>query len=184
MSDLTDNEFYPSAERIWLCIRFNNAGEYCDITLKIMIMLQNVCENCIRIFEEEKHRQLRMFVILWEKVKETGILIAKPKREKPKTVHTPKNIAVVAESMYAAPSTSIHCRSQQLNILQTSLRWILHKDLGITPYKVQLVQELKPNDHPMRFRFSKWACDRLIEDAGFGKKSSFQMKLILILAGM
>ena len=42
MSDLTDNYFYPSAERIWLCIRLNNAGKHCDITLKIMVMLQNV----------------------------------------------------------------------------------------------------------------------------------------------
>ena len=31
MSDLTDNEFYPFAERIWLCIRFNKAGKWaCD----------------------------------------------------------------------------------------------------------------------------------------------------------
>ena len=31
MSDLTDNQFYPSAERLWLCIRFNNAGKWpCD----------------------------------------------------------------------------------------------------------------------------------------------------------
>ena len=44
------------------------------------------------------------------------------------------------------------------------------KDLGMTPYKVQLVQELKPIDHPMSFRFAKWACDRLTEDADFGKK--------------
>ena len=34
-------------------------------------------------------------------------------------------------------------------------------------------------------RFAKWACGRLTEDADFGKKeSSFQIKLILILAGM
>ena len=34
-------------------------------------------------------------------------------------------------------------------------------------------------------RFAKWACDRLTEDADYDKKeSSFQMKLILILAGM
>ena len=38
------------------------------------------------------------------------------------------------------------------------------------PYKVQLAQELKPVHHPMRFRFTKWACDRLTEDADFGKK--------------
>ena len=68
-------------------------------------MLQNVCENCIRILEEEKHRQLRMFVILWKKVKETGINIDKAKREKPKTVRTPENIAAMAESVCEAPST-------------------------------------------------------------------------------
>ena len=55
----------------------------------------------------------------------------------------------------------------------------------MTPYKVQLVQELKPIDHSIRFHFAKCACDRLTEDADFGRtKSSFQMRLILILAGM
>ena len=62
---------------------------------------------------------------LVKKIKEAGILIDKPKREKPKTVPTPDNIAVVAESVReAAPSTSIHRRSQQLNISETSLRRI------------------------------------------------------------
>ena len=99
-------------------------------------------------------------------------------------MRTPDNIAAVAENVCEAPSTSIHRRSQQLNVSETSLRRILHKDLGMTPYKVQLAQELKPIDHPMRFRFAKWACDRLIEDADFGKKLSFQMKFVLSLAGM
>ena len=63
------SDFYPYAERIWLCIRLNKAGKYCDITLKIMVMLQNVFENCVRIVEEEKHCQLRMLVILWKKWK-------------------------------------------------------------------------------------------------------------------
>ena len=43
ISDLTDNDFYPSAERIWLYIHLKNAEKYCDITLKIIVMLQNVC---------------------------------------------------------------------------------------------------------------------------------------------
>ena len=31
MSVLADNQFYASAERIWLCIRWNNAGKWaCD----------------------------------------------------------------------------------------------------------------------------------------------------------
>ena len=73
---------------------------------------------------------------LVKKVKETGILIDKLKLEKPKTVRTPENIAAVKESVCEAPSTSIHRGSQELNISETSLRRILRKDLGITPYKV------------------------------------------------
>ena len=86
-------------------------------------------------------------------MKETGILIDKPKREKPKRIA--ENISAGAESMCEAPSTSIHRHSQQLNILEPSLKRILRKDLGMVPYKVKLVQELKPTDHPMRFGFAK-----------------------------
>ena len=43
---------------------------------------------------------------LAKKVKDTGILIYKPKREKPKTVRSPEIIAAMAESVSEAPSTS------------------------------------------------------------------------------
>ena len=101
-------------------------------------------------------------------MKETGILIDKPKRKKLKTVRTAENIAAVSESVREAPSTSIHRRSQQLNISKTSLRRILHKDLS----EVWLFQELKPINYPMCFCFAKWACDRLREDAYFDKKKN------------
>ena len=83
-------------------------------------------------------------------------------------MRTSENIATVAESVSEAPSTLIHHRSQQFNISETSLRRILHKDLGMTPYKVQLVE---PIDHSIRFLFAKWTCHRLTEDANFGKKN-------------
>ena len=125
------------------------------------------------------------FRYLVKKVKETGILIDKPKREKPKTVRTPENIAAVEENVCEAPSTSIQLRSQQLNISETSLRRILHKDLGMTPYKVQLIQELKPIDHSKRFCFAQVGLRSTCRRYRFWqKKSSFQMKLILIMAGM
>lgn len=38
-------------------------------------------------------------------------------------------------------------RAQQVNISGRSLRRILHDDLGLRAYKVQLTQELLPNDH-------------------------------------
>ena len=122
---------------------------------------------------------------LIKEVEETGILIDKPKHEKPKTVRTPENIAAVAKSMREEPLTSIYRRSQQLNLSETLLRRTLHKDLGMTPNKVQLIQELKLIGHPIRCCFAKWTCDRLIADADFSKqKSSLQTKIILILAGM
>ena len=63
----------------------------------------------------------------------------KPKREKPKTVRAPENIGAVTESVCEALSISIHRRSQQLKISKTLFRRILHKDHGMTTYKVQLV---------------------------------------------
>ena len=56
---------------------------------------------------------------LVKKVKETGILINKPKLEKSKAVRTLENIAAGTESICEAQSTSIHRRSQQLNISET-----------------------------------------------------------------
>ena len=61
------------------------------------------------------------------------------------------------------------------------MRRILH--FGVTPYKVKLVQRLKPIDHPMRFRFAKLACDRLTEDADFGKKIIFSDEAHFDLGG-
>ena len=85
-------------------------------------------------------------------------------------MRTFENIAAVAESVHEVLSTSIHRRSQQLNISEKKLRRILHKNLRMTPYaKVHFFQELKPIDHPMRFRFAKWAGDRL---ADFNKKKN------------
>ena len=96
----------------------------------------NVAE-CVRKLRTDFERREALSApyvrYLVQKVKETG----KPKREKPKTVRTPETIAAVAESVCEAPPTSIHRRSQQLNISETSLRRIFHKNLDMTPDKVQ-----------------------------------------------
>ena len=47
-------------------------------------------------FERREAPSAPYFHYFVKKVKETGILIDKTKREKPKTVRTPKNIAAVA----------------------------------------------------------------------------------------
>ena len=133
-----------------------------------MVML---CAKIAHGFWKKRSTVISVCSLSCEKSEKTGILIDKPKSEKPKTVCKPENTAAVAESVCEAPSTSIHRRSQQFNLSETSLRRILHKDLGMMSYKVQLVQELKLIDHPMRFCFAKSACDRLAEDGILPKKN-------------
>ncbi|KAJ8944957.1 hypothetical protein NQ318_013105 [Aromia moschata] len=69
-------------------------------------------------------------------------------------VRTAEIIAAVAQSVRENPRTSTRHRAQQLNVTCTSLRRILHKDLGLFAYKLQLTQDVKENDHPLRYRFS------------------------------
>ena len=112
MSDLTDNEFYPSAERILVVYTLERR---CKILRHYFENHGNVTE-CVRKLRADFVRSepptAPCVRYLLKKVKETGILVDKPKREKPKTVRTPENIAAVAESVCKAPSTLIHCRSQ------------------------------------------------------------------------
>ena len=82
-----------------MCIRLNNAGEYCVITLKIMVMLQKVLRRLRTVFGRREAPSAPYVRYLVKIVKETDILIDKPKREELKTVRTPENIAAVAESV-------------------------------------------------------------------------------------
>ena len=118
-----------------------------------------------------------------KRVRESGSLMDKATRSRARPVRSIENIAAVAESVRDNPSTSTRHRSQELNISRTSLQRILTKDLGLTPYKIQLVQELKPNDHPMRFQFAQWAEERLMEDEHFYRKVIFSDEAHFHLGG-
>ena len=92
-----------------------------------------MCAKIAYEFWKKRSTVISVRSLAWKKVKETGIFIDKPKREKLETVRTPENIAAVAESVPEVQSTSINRRSQQLNISETSLTRILHKDLDMMP---------------------------------------------------
>ena len=86
----------------------------------------NVAECVVTILYEFWKNRSTASIVCSISCEKTGILSDKPKREKPKTVRTPDNIAAVAEKVREAPSTTLQRRSQQLNISVTSLRRILH----------------------------------------------------------
>ncbi|KYN30724.1 hypothetical protein ALC56_14968 [Trachymyrmex septentrionalis] len=68
------------------------------------------------------------------------------------------------------PGTSIRRRGQELQISRSSLQRILTKDLCLHAYKIQLTQQLKPNDHTQRREFVEWIIEHQQMDADFSSK--------------
>ncbi|KAJ8953539.1 hypothetical protein NQ318_002959 [Aromia moschata] len=77
------------------------------------------------------------------KVRETGMLMDNRSHPRTRPVRTAERIASVAQSVRENPRTSTRHRAQQLNVSRTPLRRILHKDLGVFAYKLQLTQEFE-----------------------------------------
>ena len=77
---------------------------------------------------------------------ERGTVADKPKRGPCRTVRTSETISAAQASVSQNSWTSIRHRSQELGISASSLWNILHKDLHLFPYKIQLTQQLLPQD--------------------------------------
>lgn len=70
--------------------------------------------------------------------------------------HSEENVALVKAIVL---KKSQICRW----VLCIELWKTLRKHLGLTTYKIQLVQELKTNDHRLRRSFAEWAQNPLEE---------------------
>jgi hypothetical protein len=70
-----------------------------------------------------------------------------------KSVRTPENIERVRQAIDQSPQRSTRRHSQSLNLSTRTVRRILHNDLQLFPYKVQIVQQLLPNDFGTRIKF-------------------------------
>ena len=61
-------------------------------------------------------------------------------------VRTEENTAALLASVKDDHQLSIRRRSKQLDLCYPTTWQILRKDLGVQPFKIRLMQELKPND--------------------------------------
>lgn len=95
----------------------------------------------------------------------TASALKKKPTGRPISVRTPANIERVQVAFLRSPKRSANRQSQTLAISRTSLQRILHKDLSLKPYKVQLVQELKDTDFAARLAFSNNFLDLLENNA-------------------
>ena len=106
--------------------------------------------NCKKFTENLIEKKCLQFVNQFVKrIWQFGSLLDKVTRSHARPVRSTENIVAVAQNVLEQPSTSTRHRSQNLNIsLLWEEFWI---KTSVKSYKVQLVQELKSYDHPMRF---------------------------------
>jgi hypothetical protein len=85
---------------------------------------------------------------------ETGSVLRKKPAAVTRSVQTPETTAVRATFTWS-PNRSARRHAMSCNLSRTSLRRILFKDLKLHPYKLQIVQELKPTNRLNRINFSE-----------------------------
>lgn len=94
------------------------------------------------------------------KFEATGSTLNKKPEGRPRSTRTEETINEVRTSVQRDPGLSTRKRSAELALSRTSLRRILAKDLKLHPYKIQLVQELKPDDLNLRRVFVETMLER------------------------
>jgi hypothetical protein len=84
---------------------------------------------------------------------ETGSALKKKLTRWLRSARTSQNIEAVSISVLRSPRRSVLKLAAVVRLSREGVRRILHVDLKFHPYKLQIVQELKENDHQLRLEF-------------------------------
>ena len=79
---------------------------------------------------------------------ETGSILNRKRSGRPSINGETVNVVYVA--FHRKPRKSIRVASNELAIPRSTVHKVLHKRLWLQAYKLQIVQALKPDDHPRR----------------------------------
>ena len=80
---------------------------------------------------------------------------------RPKTKTTPENAAIVFQSVQADHEKSIRRRSQELSLSRSSVHRILHSNLQMQSFSLQVKQRLNDQDKGQRVLMCQWFRGRL-----------------------
>ncbi|KAL4107251.1 hypothetical protein QTP88_017631 [Uroleucon formosanum] len=91
----------------------------------------------------------------WVTAFRTKGIITKKKPPGPvRTVTTPENTERVRAAVLQSPRRSVRKQAQALQINRSSVRRIVKRELNFHPYKLTIVQQLKPTDYHQRSEFA------------------------------
>ena len=114
----------------------------------------------------------RPSIRLWhKKFMETGTVFDTRRSGRPRT--SEENIERVRQAFQRSPMKSIRTADRQLELPRLTLHKVLHKNLRLYAYKVQMLQALQPNDMPRRKEIAVNMLQRNSEDEAFLKRVCF-----------
>lgn len=106
-------------------------------------------------YENRYHPCANSFRYLEKQLRNTGQMNNNKKRRREKTVRNEENNINVIANVEAYPHSSIKCIAANVGISSSSVQRIL-KTHKYHPYKVNLVQNLRPGDDERRLEFVAW----------------------------
>ena len=101
---------------------------------------------------------------LVKKFDETGSLEDKPRSGRPRSISTDENKERVLEAFEENPTTTQRRASLELNLSRGSLQRMM-KELGLKPYRPQLLHALNEDDPDRRCEFASIFLNKLEEDS-------------------
>ena len=129
-----------------------------------------------------KKPSARSTIRAWhEKFMETGSVLQRKGAGRPQISEEIESVRV---TYTRSPKKSIRRACTQLQIPRSSIHKVLHKNLRLYAYKVQLLQAIKPEDKPQRKEFAVTMLDRLDSDPGFLKRVCFSDESTFYVSGL
>ena len=116
-----------------------------------------------------------------KKFMETGTVFDTRRSGQPRT--SEENIERVRQAFQRSPMKSIRTAARQVELPHSTVHKVLHKNLRLYAYKVQMLQALQPNDMPRRKEFAVNMLQRISEDEAFLKRVCFSDEATFHVSG-
>ena len=112
---------------------------------------------------------------------ETGTVFDARRSGRPRT--SEENIERVRQAFQRSPMNSIRTAARQLDLPRATVHKVLHKNLRLFVYKVQMLQTLQPNNMPRRKEFAVNMLQQISEDEAFLKRVCFSDEATFHVSG-
>ena len=112
---------------------------------------------------------------------ETGSILDRKRSGRPSIDE--KTVDAVRVAFHRNPRKSICVASNELAIPRSTVHKVLHKQLRLHTYKLQIVQALKPDDHPRRAAFAEKILQRIGDDNDYLNSVIFSDEVTFHVSG-